>query len=505
MIEVRNLSISLNDGRVILDNVNFALSDNDKMAIIGEEGNGKTTLLKAIYDKSILSKDFIVRGQVLSDAKSVGYLEQMLDSGWDEYYVSDYFVKQTPSSQPNYDTYNHFGEIARLVSKFNLKQDFLDSSQPIKTLSGGEKVKMQLVKIMYQNPTLLILDEPTNDLDIATLEILEKLICEFKHPVIFVSHDESLLEKTANCILHIEQLKRKTQSKVTFARLTYRQYVEKRLLSLEKQEQIATFEHRQRSEQIKATKEMKDKIQKANPARNNAMRAVLAREARWDKTPPTEHPDVEEAIKVKFSNQVDTYSSKVVLDYTLLRLVVQDKLLAKDISLKVMGNEKIVIIGNNGCGKSTLIKNIYQYYITQNPSGIKVGYMPQDYSDFVDKDQTPLQFLCPDGDKKEMEFARTVMGGLKFTPDEMTAKFSSLSGGQKAKVYLTKLMIENNNVLLLDEPTRNLSPLSNPAIRKLLKNYRGAIISVSHDRKYIAEVCDKVYELSLSGLTEIKV
>lgn len=502
MIEVSHLSINSNFGRALLSDVNFCLSDGDKMAIIGEEGNGKTTLLKAIYDKNLITQQFTLSGSIKTDAINIGYLEQMLDVGWNDFCPSEFFVKQTPNSEPNYDIYNDFGEISKLVSKFNLKSDFLESAQPIRTLSGGEKVKMQLIKIIYKKPTLLLLDEPTNDLDIATLEMLERFINDFKYPVVFVSHDESLLENTANCILHIEQLKRKSQSKVTFSRMPYSEYIEKRKLSFEKQNQIATFEQKQRKEQIKTTKEIKDKIQKANPGRNNAMRAVLAREARWEKSKVTEHPEAEEAIKIKFADETNLNNSKIVLNFDLPILKVQDKTLASNIHLIIKGSEKIAIIGNNGCGKSSLIKEIYNYFNKEKPSGIKVGYMPQNYEDLIKSNETPLQFLCPVGDKKEMEFARIVMGGLNFTSDEMVSPFSSLSGGQKAKVYLAKMMIENNNVLLLDEPTRNLSPLSNPEIRKLLKNYTGAIISVSHDRKFISEVCDKVFVLSRTGLFE---
>ena len=161
--------------------------------------------------------------------------------------------------------------------------------------------------------------------------------------------------------------------------------------------------------------------------------------------------------------------------------------------MQVIGNEKIGIIGNNGSGKTTLLKKIYQEM--RQRKDITVGYMPQDYNELLDPNITPEQFLNPEGKKDGQTLARTYLASMKFIPEETVGKIETLSGGQKAKLFLVKLMIDNYDVLLLDEPTRNLSPLSNPVIRSLLKEYEGAIISVSHDRKYIKEVCDRVYKI----------
>ena len=499
MIEIKDLSISTINGRNLLKNINFTLNDGDKMAIIGEEGNGKTTLIKTIYNRNLVKDSFIVDGQVNYNG-SIGYLEQMINSSWNNYSPIDYFLQDYPDSEPDYEIYNEFGAITKIIKNLGLKDDFLETNQSIGTLSGGEKVKLQLAKILYKSPDIILLDEPTNDLDIQTLELLEKIIKNYKGPVIYVSHDETLLENTANCILHIEQIKKKTECRCTFARLPYKEYVSQRIAKLEKQDQMATSEQAQRAEQVRVTKEIKSKIQSANPGRTNSMRAVLAREARWEKQGVTEHTDTEDSIKVQFSEKTIMPKSKVVLDFSLPVLSVNDKILARDINLKVIGPQKIVIIGSNGTGKSTLIKDIYNYYVTEQPSGIKMSYMPQNYEDFFVANETPVDFLSKDADKTEIEFMRMVLGRLKFTPEEMVMPINSLSGGQKAKIYLTKLMTDGSNVLLLDEPTRNLSPLSNPAIRGLLNNFGGAIISVSHDRKFIKEVCNEIYELTPQGL-----
>ena len=500
MLEVRNLSVSTLSGRKLLENVNFIANDGDKIAVIGEEGNGKTTLLKIIYNRKVMEKNFIITGTIVTNSNNIGYLEQMPDSGWNNLTSVDYFLRETPNSDPDYEVYNDFGEIAQIASQFGLKKDFLDGMQEIGTLSGGEKVKLQLTKIIYKKPTLLLLDEPTNDLDINTLEFLENFINKTKSPIIYVSHDETLLENTANHILHLEQIRRKTEPRATFSSLTYNDYICARNAALVKQDQIATQEQAERKQQLKITNEIKGRIQQANPGRTNSMRAVIAREARWERTEVTQHTDTEDSIKLRFINTVSMPAQKRVLDLDLPVLSNNGKVLARNIKLSVVGPQKIVIVGNNGCGKSTLLKQIYNYYLNNDISGIQVSYMPQNYEDLLDLNKTPLEYLSKDLSKQEGELIRTILGSLKFTPEEMQSKIKVLSGGQRAKIYLTSLMLSKSNVLLLDEPTRNLSPLSNPVIRKFFKSYEGAIISISHDRKYISEVCDEVYELTPNGL-----
>ena len=501
MLEVRNLSVSTLAGRKLLDGVTFVANDNDKIAIIGEEGNGKTTLLKAIYDKSLLAKDFVVSGSIVKPS-DIGYLEQILNPEWYNFTAVDYLLMKDINSEPDYAIYNDFGEISQLVSKFGLKEDFLDGVQPIGTLSGGEKVKLQLIKILYHNPSLILMDEPTNDLDIETLEMLEKFICESKTPIIYVSHDETLLERTANHILHLEQIKRKTEPRSTFSALSYNEYVSTRAAALIKQDQIATSEQAERKEQLRITNEIKGKIQQANPGRTNSMRAVIAREARWERTEVTQHTDTEDSIRLRFAYDAELPAKKQVLKLNLPVLENEDKVLAENVVLNVVGPQRVVIVGKNGCGKSTLLKQIYKKYMEEPVSGLKVSYMPQNYEDFLDMEGTPLDYLCHDASKQEQELVRTVLGRLKFTSQEMQTQIKYLSGGQRAKVYLTHLMMRESNVLILDEPTRNLSPLSNPAVREFFNSYQGAIISVSHDRKFISEVCDQVYELDKNGLKE---
>jgi ATPase subunit of ABC transporter with duplicated ATPase domains len=178
----------------------------------------------------------------------------------------------------------------------------------------------------------------------------------------------------------------------------------------------------------------------------------------------------------------------------------ETRLLSRDIFLRVSGSEKICIVGANGAGKTTLLKKIAEELLQR--TDLQTEYMPQNYEEMLDLGMTPVDFLDTSGDKEERTKIRTYLGSLKYTADEMEHAIRELSGGQKAKVLLLKMSLSNANVLILDEPTRNFSPLSGPVIRKILKDFPGAILSISHDRKYMDEVCDKIYELTEEGLLE---
>ena len=226
------------------------------------------------------------------------------------------------------------------------------------------------------------------------------------------------------------------------------------------------------------------------------MHQLKSQEKRLDNTIITEAPDVEENINFSFEN-VYIPRNKVIIKLDIPELIVDGKVLSKNIKLDVIGNKHLCIIGKNGVGKTTLIRKIYDELKTRND--IKVGYMPQVYEDILSGYDSVLDFLT-DGSKDNVTKARMYLGNLNFTKDEMVSNPNDLSNGTKAKLILIKLVLDKCDCLILDEPTRNVSPLSNPVIRKVLKNFTGVIISVSHDRKYISEVADCLYVLSEDGL-----
>ena len=395
-----------------------------------------------------------------------------------------------------------------------MTNEFYYSDQIMDSLSGGEKVKTQLMRLFIQDVTVLLLDEPSNDLDIVTLELLENIINDWDHIVLFISHDETLIENTANMVIHIEQIKRKTKARYTVARLPYRRYVEERLHKFERQEQQALNDLKEKHIRDEKYRKVMQNVQSAlvkcsrqepSVAKNlkDKMHTVKSMGKRFEKADEnmTEMPEQEEAIFFKLGDK-NSYipAGKTVIQYELSKLMTPDgkRVLAENIKIIIRGSEKVCIVGANGAGKTTLLRKIAEELTNRND--LKAEYMPQNYEDVFKLDVTPVDFLDRSGDKEERTRIRTYLGSLKYTADEMERPIRELSGGQKAKVLLLKMSLSGANVLILDEPTRNFSPLSGPVIRKMLREFPGAVISISHDRKYIDEVCDKIYELNNKGL-----
>ncbi len=506
MLQVKNLTIThRKDNRVLLDKFNLVLNEGDKCAIIGEEGNGKSTLLKLIYKEELVEDYAEYIGEIIRNNSCIGYLAQELGTQEKSQTIYEFmcelplFFELTPQ------------ELSDAGRRLTLSTEIFYSEQRMGELSGGEKIKLQLARLMLLRPDVLLLDEPSNDLDMDSLHWLEEFINEAKIPVLYISHDETLLENTANKIVHLEQIKRKQECRYTVEKAGYREYVDRRISGLAHQEQVAKKERAEYEKQQEKFRQIQQKVEHAqnvisrqDPSGGRllkkSMHRIKAYEARFEKEYEnmTELPETEDAIFVKFGEKASMPAGKTVLEYELPRLTVEDRILAKDICLRIKGPEKVCIIGKNGCGKTTLLRKIAEELLKR--TDIKASYMPQNYEELLNLDLTPVEFLSETGDKEETSRIRTYLGSMTYTPDEMLHKIGDLSGGQKAKLLLLKMSMSGSNVLILDEPTRNFSPLSGPVIRKMLKDFQGAVITVSHDRKYISEVVDKVYELTHRGL-----
>ncbi len=492
MLEVNDVSIQIHT-RYFIQSLSFTLNKKDKLAVIGEEGNGKSTLLKCLLGICHYAN---VTGTIHSKG-SIGYLEQSLNEECTKKTVYEYLF---PNNQ---SFYNHTHHLYQYLAQLKLNDTILEQSMGV--LSGGEKVKVQILRLLIEDYDILFLDEPTNDLDIETLEWLEQFLNQIDKPILFISHDETLLSRTANRILHIEQTKHKTECKHTLLNVDYQTYVEMRKQKLEKQTQMAVFEKREYQKKQEKLKKIMQKVEyqqntitRADPhgakVLKKKMHTLKSQEKKMNQMERTEIPDVEEEIHFYFE-KIGIPKNKVILNLDLSKLKT-NRLLSKNIHLEIIGNVHICIIGKNGVGKTTLLKQIYETLKTRED--LRIGYMPQTYEELFNPQQTVLAF-CTEALPEEAS-VRMYLGNMKFTKEEMTGKISDLSNGTKAKLLLVKLVLEKCNVLILDEPTRNVSPLSAPVIRTVLKNFGGTIISVSHDRKYIEEVIDIVYELKPNGL-----
>ncbi len=506
MLQIKSLTVTLTkDLRTLIDDFSFTLNDGDKAVVIGEEGNGKSTLLKLIYNRALVAGYIEYTGDIVTHGTRFGYLTQELSDDDQALSVCDYF-----SAVPGfYDRTPR--ELAQTAYKLGLPGELYYSEQKVRTLSGGERVKLQLLKILVEQPEVLLLDEPSNDIDIQTLEWLEEFINTCALPVLFVSHDETLIENTANVIIHIEQVRRKTLPRCTVAKMPYRDYIDLRLNKMMRQEQAARKERSELDAKLERFRKIQQKVEHEQETISRGdphggrllkkkMKAVKSLEHRIDRESEdmTQLPDVEEAIFVKFDSGIAIPNGKSILDLTLDELKINGRILSRNIRLHVTGPEKIGIIGKNGIGKTTLLRVIAEALMLRND--IKCAYMPQNYEELLDMSVTPVMFLAHHGDKAEATKIRTFLGSMKYTTDEMAHTIAELSGGQKAKLMFLKMILDGCNVLLLDEPTRNFSPMSNPVIRDVLKSFGGTIIAISHDRKYITEVCTKIYQLTEQGL-----
>ena len=509
MLQVRKLHIAMKkDLRELVRDFTFALNPGDKAAIIGEEGNGKSTLLKLIYDENLVEGYVEWSGAIQKDGMILGYLSQELPeedrdkTAYEFCCGEEAFLDSSPK------------EVADAAAKLRFPADLFYSDRKMGTFSGGEKVKLRMALLTLRRPDCYLLDEPSNDLDIETLEWLESFIRECPQPVLYISHDEMLLENTANVIIHLEQLRRKTLPRYTVARMGYRRYVEERLSKFAHQEQVAKKEREEERKRQEKLRKIEQKVQHqldniAYSDRDHVgkmlkkkMKSVKSMEHRFDREREdmTEFPDSEEAILVGFGPDTAVPGGKTVVDFTLPRLEAGGELLARNIRLYVRGAEHVCIIGNNGAGKTTLLRQIAGELLPRRD--LRAAYMPQDYGETVDQGQTPVEFLAKSGEKEELTKVKTYLGSMKYTPEEQGHSIAELSGGQKAKLFFLKMILDGANVLVLDEPTRNFSPLSGPVIRGILRDFPGCIISVSHDRRYIGEACGTLYRMTPGGLVE---
>ena len=509
MFQVKDLTIlHKKDLTTLVEGLSFSLAPGDRAAIIGEEGNGKSTVLKLLYEPARVEAYAEWTGTIMDKGLRKGYLAQELtpqelaQSVGAFCQASPAFERADPKA------------LDRAARGVGLDAALFWDERPVSTLSGGERVKLRLALLMLDAPDILLLDEPSNDLDLDTLNWLEGFLLKCKVPVLYISHDETLLRQTANRVIHLERLRRRTMPRCTVANIGYAQYVEERLSGFARQEQQARKERAEFDAKMEKYRQIRDKVEhqqaiisRGNPAGGRLlkkkMHAVLSTGRRFEreKENMTELPEWEEAILTAFDESRSAFpAGKNVLRLDFPALLAGDQLLAQNVCLHVTGPEHIAIVGANGAGKSTLLKQIADMLLPR--ADLRAAYMPQDYADSLLADKTPVELLAPSGNREEVTQARTLLGNMKYKAEEMEHPARALSGGQRAKLLFLSMIRSGANVLILDEPTRNFSPLSAPVIRSVLKNFSGAILSVSHDRLYLKEVCTRVLELTPEGLKE---
>ena len=374
-----------------------------------------------------------------------------------------------------------------------------EKNQLLSSLSGDEKLKLQLSKLTGQEADLLLLDEPNSDLDIDSQVVLKKFIQESNKTIIFISHDEAIFEDTA--ILHLKFLKHRQLPRASYFQGKYLDYLKQRQSTYTKQLQEAKNDYRLKKKRDAKIHSIHQAAQYNVRHTHDStlgrlaakkMKTVLSLEKRYQKEDSNrvDFPENMDNIALFFNDISTLDKNKRILSWKKHHLPTGQK-----INLDIFGQDKLVITGKNGIGKTRLIKQIY-HDLNQNQQ-LSIGYMPQDYDSFFSKEISTLEFL---DDVANENTARTILACLQFTREEMEHSALNLSGGQKAKLFLAHMVLSKNQVIILDEPTRHFSPTSQPLIRELFLNYPGCIISVSHDQSFIQTVARKHYRLTENSL-----
>ena len=496
MLEINQLSIHhLKDSKPIITDLHLIVNPGEKLAIIGEEGTGKSSLLKTIVSPKLIASYADYTGQIHNQFKKIGYLPQSLSRKESDQTVSDFLYK-------NMDYLFNYTAFYQMAAQLGLDLTTLEEkNQPLSCLSGGEKLKLQLSKLTGQEADLLLLDEPTSDLDIDSQAVLKKFIQESNKTIIFISHDEAMLEDTATAILHLELLKHRQLPRASYFQGKYQDYLKQRQSAYTKQLQEAKNDYRLKKKRDAKIQRLHQAVQYNVRYTHDStlgrlaakkMKNVLSLEKRYQKEDSnrTEFPENMDSIALFFNDISTLDKNKRILSWKNHQLPS-----GQIINLDIFGQDKLVITGKNGIGKTRLIKQIY-HDLNQNQQ-LSIGYMPQDYDSFFSKEISALNFL---DDVANENTARTILACLQFTREEMEHSALNLSGGQKAKLFLAHMVLAKNQVIILDEPTRHFSPTNQPLIHELFLNYPGCIISVSHDHHFIQTVARKHYRLTENSL-----
>ena len=500
MIKINHLTITQNkDLRDLVSDLNIAIQGGEKVAIIGEEGNGKSTLLRTLMGERLA--DFTIRGEIQSDLQSLAYIPQKLPEDLKKKTLHDYFFLDSADLD--------YSILYRLAEELHFDSDRFASDQEISSLSGGEALKIQLIHEFAKPFEILFLDEPSNDLDIEMVDWLKKQIQKMRQTVIFISHDEDFLSQTADTIIHLRLVKHRKEAETLVEHLDYDRYSDQRKASFVRQSQQAANDQRVYEKTMEKHRRVKQNVETALRVTKDStagrllakkMKNVLSQEKRYEKAAQsmTQKPLEEEQIQLFFSDIEPLAASKVIVRLENETLSIGQRILSQGLQLTVRGQDKIGIIGPNGVGKSTLLAKLYQ--LLSGKREISLGFMPQDYQEILQLDLSPVEFLSQTGHKEEIQKIQSYLASLNFSYPEMHHQIHSLSGGQQGKLLLLNLVLRKPNFLLLDEPTRNFSPTSQPEIRKLFANYSGGLVTVSHDRRFLKKVCTSIYNLTEHGL-----
>jgi len=491
LVECRNLKKSFGD-RLILDIENLCIYDQDRIGIVGVNGSGKTTLLKLLSQK----------------------IEP--DEGWVKLHGKCSYISQL--EPPEEETIPQ-----EMASRFRVPQTYRES------MSGGEKTRFKLAASLSQNNAIIFADEPTSNMDIEGIELVENSLAEFSGALVLISHDRDLLDRLCTKIIEIEGGKIKTYSG------NYSEYVKQKT----EERELAQFEYEQyikekkRLERVIISTREKVKSMRKTPrrmgnsearlhkmgnqkAKANLERAIKNVEARIRHLEVKEKPPKIEKIKLDIGDVQKIYS-KVIIEGRGLNKSFGEKIIFQDAEFKIENGAKVGLIGPNGCGKTTLLKMI----LNQEPPikiapNVRIGYFSQELS-ILEENKSILDNVMAESIYDE-SFVRIILARLLFKGDSVHKKVGILSGGERVKASFAKIICSDFNLLILDEPTNYLDLNSLEVVEEVLREYEHTLLFVSHDRRFINSVANQImiienhkiktfkgsYEEYLASRTEVR-
>ncbi len=514
MISINNLTVAYG-GFTLLNEVNFHISENDKIGLVGKNGAGKSTILKLICGlQSPTSGKVAVPGGV-----KIGYLPQIMEhhrgrSVIDEAMTAfaDMFAEEAEleritlelaeredyESQAYQDLIIRMNEINDRLSYsrsdnpqvqaektlVGLGFKYEELSRPTETFSQGWNMRIELAKILLSKPDVLLLDEPTNHLDIESIEWLEGYLKEYRGSLVLISHDRKFLDNVTNRTVEI------MVGRIHDYKVPYSKYLELRKERLAQQQ--AAYENQQRM--IEKTEEFIEKF-RYKPTKSNQVQSRVKQLEKLERI----EVDIEDrsALSVKFPPA--PRSGDIVYKAVDMKVGYGEKVVFSDAQIEVRRGEKVALVGRNGEGKTTLMRVIMRELDPMSGESkvgynVNIGYYAQNQEDILDKEDTVFGTLdrIAVGDIRTK--LRDILGAFLFKGEDIDKKVAVLSGGERARLAMAKLILKPYNLLALDEPTNHMDIRSKDILKQALKSYDGTLIIVSHDRDFLDGLVDKLYE-----------
>ncbi len=526
MIEIELNNIKKNFGlKNILDGFSLEIKKGERVALIGQNGAGKSTILKIIAKQEkedsgkinirsgarigilnqiynnekedILVKDFLYRSfeDVLSIESELRTLEEKMSNPHIDAENLENLINKYGRLQDKYvllGGYDIAEKIKKITSKFYIDANMMN--QHYNLLSGGEKTRVNLAKLILSEPDILCLDEPTNHLDIESLEFLEELIFNYKGTVLIVSHDRYFLDKVITKTVLLENGK----ENIYYGNYSY-------FVKEDERRTLAQFEnYKNQQKQIEKMKEAITTLRKFGDIAKNEMFYKRAKsiEKRLEKMSIIDKPIIEKKpINIKFKMQKRSGNDVVKIEN--LEKAFDEKVIFENLNMNINYGEKVALIGKNGSGKSTLIKmilgedNNYKGTIKLGTS-IEIGYIPQNII-FENEKETILNYFIKDTNLSETE-ARTILAKYGFRQENVFKKVGNLSGGEKVRILLMKLIQKNINFLILDEPTNHIDIDTREILEDALKSYNGTVLFISHDRFLINKLAERILHIEENNI-----